>query len=62
MRKSRSFGILWLPRFAGHEQVERIGLQNKKTGEKTELPVDGVFVAVGNIPNSKIVTELFTIG
>ena len=38
--------------------MESIGLLNKKTGEERSLPVDGVFVAVGNQPNSKIVTEL----
>ena len=61
VRENEKIEILWdtvVTEIRGHEQVERIGLQNKKTGEKTELPVDGVFVAVGNIPNSKIVTEL----
>ena len=53
--------ILWdtvVTGIQGHEQVESIGLLNKKTGEERSLPVDGVFVAVGNQPNSKIVTEL----
>ena len=53
--------ILWdtvVTGIQGHEQVEGIGLLNKKTGEERSLPVDGVFVAVGNQPNSKIVTEL----
>ena len=61
VRENEKIEILWdtvVTEIRGHEQVERIGLQNKKTGEKTELPVDGVFVAVGNIPNSKIVTKL----
>ena len=53
--------ILWdtvVTGIQGHEQVESIGLLNKITGEERSLPVDGVFVAVGNQPNSKIVTEL----
>ncbi len=39
----------------GEEMVSGIKLQNKKTGEERELPLDGVFIAVGIVPN----TELF---
>lgn len=39
----------------GAGQVESLELENVKTGEKTDLFVDGVFVAVGIHPN----TELF---
>ena len=42
----------------GDTMVEGVILNNKKTGEERKLSVDGVFVAVGNEPNSKIVTEL----
>lgn len=37
----------------GTEQVEALQLQNVKTGETKELPVDGVFIAVGITPNSQ---------
>mgnify|MGYP005763214989 CR=1 FL=1 len=37
----------------GDGRVERLQLQNKKTGEKSALPVDGVFIAVGITPDSK---------
>lgn len=39
----------------GEEMVSGIKFQNKKTGEERELPLDGVFIAVGIVPN----TELF---
>ncbi|WP_418418576.1 thioredoxin-disulfide reductase [Blautia sp.] len=39
----------------GEEMVSGVKLQNKKTGEEKELSLDGVFIAVGIVPN----TELF---
>jgi len=39
----------------GQEKVTGLALKNVKSGERTELAVDGVFVAIGQIPN----TELF---
>ena len=35
----------------GKMAVEKLLLLNKKTGEKSELPVNGVFMAVGIVPN-----------
>ncbi|MCR5098895.1 MAG: thioredoxin-disulfide reductase [Lachnospiraceae bacterium] len=35
----------------GKMAVEKLLLTNKKTGEKSELPVNGVFMAVGIVPN-----------
>ena len=40
----------------GDNKVDRIVIESKKTGEKSELAVDGVFIAVGIKPE----TELFT--
>ncbi len=37
-------------------EVTSMVLRNNKTGETTEVPVDGVFVAIGHTPN----TQLFT--
>ena len=48
--------ILWdtVPEeICGAEKVETLKLLNKKTGEKRDLAVDGVFVAVGITPNSE---------
>ncbi|MBU9739041.1 thioredoxin-disulfide reductase [Diplocloster agilis] len=37
---------------AGEQQVEKLKIHNKKTGEAGELAVDGIFIAVGILPNS----------
>ena len=42
----------------GNEKVEGVLVQNKKTGEEREISCQGIFVFVGNIPNSKFFNEL----
>ena len=42
----------------GDKMVNGLGLLNKKTGEKSTLAVDGVFISVGIIPNSGLAKEL----
>lgn len=37
----------------GKDRVESVSLLNKKTGEKGEIAVDGVFIAVGISPNTE---------
>ena len=47
--------VLWdtvVDEICGEEQVEALSLENRKTGEKQKLPVQGVFVAVGIVPNT----------
>ena len=39
----------------GEEKLEKVVLENTKTGERKEVAVDGVFLAIGHIPE----TELF---
>lgn len=49
--------VIWdtvAERINGQDQVESVSLKNKKTGEETLLHVDGVFVAVGILPQSEI--------
>ncbi len=49
--------ILWntvVERINGEEQVTSISILNKAGGEKRELEVSGVFVAVGILPNSEV--------
>lgn len=49
--------ILWdstVEEIKGNDQVEKIEVKNRKTGDKKELELDGIFIAVGNIPNSDI--------
>lgn len=38
----------------GNEGVEGVILENVQTSEAHELPVHGVFVAIGHVPNTKI--------
>ncbi len=41
----------------GLTHVETISLQNVKTGDKTELAVDGCFIWVGILPNTKFLVD-----
>lgn len=53
--------VIWdtvVDEIQGVEKVERLKLTNKKTGQTSQLAVDGVFVAVGITPNSQAFTEL----
>lgn len=48
--------ILWdtvVDRINGSMKVDSLDLSNKKTGAKTEISVDGVFIAVGIVPNTE---------
>ncbi len=38
----------------GTNSVEKVKLQNVQTNEETELPLQGVFVAIGHTPNTKV--------
>ena len=49
--------ILWntvATEIKGEDQVEALALKNVKTGEAQELPLDGVFIAVGIVPVSRL--------
>lgn len=53
--------IIWdsvIEAIEGEEQVEQVKLLNRKTGEKSEVKVDGIFIAVGIHPNTKCFTDL----
>ncbi|MGB9671906.1 MAG: thioredoxin-disulfide reductase [Candidatus Bathyarchaeales archaeon] len=52
--------VFWnteLREIKGGKLVEKAILFNNKTGEVRELPIDGVFVQVGEIPNSQLAKE-----
>ncbi|RMF34604.1 MAG: thioredoxin-disulfide reductase [Chloroflexi bacterium] len=38
----------------GEEKVEAVRLKNVKTGEELVMPIDGVFIFIGHIPNTSI--------
>ena len=37
--------------------VTGVRVKNKKTGESREISCDGVFIAVGNVPNTALIAE-----
>jgi len=42
----------------GREVVERVRLRNVKTGEESLLPASGVFIFIGQVPNSHLLAGL----
>lgn len=38
----------------GEGKVEKVRLINNKTNKESEMPIDGIFVAIGHIPNTKV--------
>jgi thioredoxin reductase (NADPH) len=42
----------------GENKVEGIKLLNNKTNETSEMPIDGVFVAIGHLPNTKVFKDI----
>jgi thioredoxin reductase (NADPH) len=52
--------VMWnteLKEIKGEKVVKRAALINNKTGETKEMPFDGVFVQIGESPNSQIAKE-----
>jgi len=45
----------------GGKFVNAIKYKNTKTGEEAEMPMDGVFVEIGLLPNSDFVKDLVTL-
>lgn len=49
--------VLWnteVTEVAGEQKLEKILLLNNQSAEKSELPVDGLFVAIGHTPSSMV--------
>jgi thioredoxin reductase (NADPH) len=44
--------------FIGDEELEKVRIRNVKTGEITEIPMDGVFIAIGEIPQNEVAVLL----
>jgi thioredoxin reductase (NADPH) len=60
LREKGNIEILWnteVKQIIGEKLVTKALLFNNKTGETRELPVDGVFVQVGEDPNSQLAQE-----
>lgn len=42
----------------GSEELDAIILKNEKTGEKTRLDIDGMFIAIGQVPENDIFADV----
>jgi len=42
----------------GEMKVEKVKLKDTKTGEESEMPIDGIFVAIGHLPNTTKLTGI----
>lgn len=49
-----------LTEIIGDGVVSSVKIKNNKTNEVSEMPIDGVFVAIGHIPNSKVFPQIET--
>ena len=60
--EKENFGVTWhsiVEEIVGENgRVTGVRLLNKKTGERTLVSCDGVFIYVGNLPNSEAVRDL----
>lgn len=45
----------------GERFIQGIDVENKKTGEKRELKIDGLFVAIGQMPENEIFRDIVTL-
>jgi thioredoxin reductase (NADPH) len=59
--KQSGIPALWdseVREISGDKIVKAVKIEDKKTGTVTDMPVDGVFVAIGYIPNVEIAAQL----
>lgn len=64
LRECENVEILWdteVTRVLGEEHVEGVWLKNKKDSSERMLDIDGVFIAVGMVPETGIITKLLQI-
>jgi len=56
--------VLWnkeLLEYFGEHKLEKIKIKDTKTSEETEMPVDGVFVAIGHVPATSPFKNIITL-
>ena len=56
-RKNEKIGFIWnkvVTRIEGNGKVEAVRLRDTVTGEESVMPVNGVFVYIGHIPNTQL--------
>ncbi len=55
-QENKKISFIWdtvIEEVLGQDLVEGIRIKNLKTGEVQQMPIDGVFVAIGHTPNTK---------
>ena len=59
--KEREIPIIWntkIKEIKGEITVQSVLLNNKVTGEQQDLPIEGVFIAVGEVPSNKLASDI----
>jgi len=59
--KEKGISVIWdsvVEEIKGKQMVESVVLSNKKNGTTQELQVQGIFIAIGDIPSSDLAKEL----
>jgi thioredoxin reductase (NADPH) len=59
--KDKKIPIIWdtvVDEIKGEMVVEKVLMHNKKTNEKTEYNINGIFIAVGEIPSNSLAVDL----
>lgn len=64
VQNARNIEVLWnsvTDEILGENEVEAVRILNKVTGEKTDVPISGFFVAIGHTPNTEIFKDYLDI-
>jgi len=64
IQNARNIEVLWnsvTDEILGENEVEAVRVLNKVTGEKTDVPISGFFVAIGHTPNTEIFKDYLDI-
>jgi thioredoxin reductase (NADPH) len=59
--KDREIPIIWnstIEEIKGDITVDSVHINNRVTGEQKDLPINGVFIAVGDIPSNQLAADL----
>ena len=57
LRQAENVEFLWdsqVTQLLGDDMLTGVGVKNKKTGQTQEVPCQGLFVAVGHVPNTQL--------